>query len=208
MLAQRTACSVGLASRSSRRLPSRRAYSTSSLRAVAQRLPPDLQWFPDFFSPAEQRALLTAALRKLDATESRAYRRKRREYAPKDAGSSVQSLFLPDEFYDFQEVRMPYCRRRSCLSAMGQGHYDGVIRRYREMHVSSWPEDVEELSRALARLRGLYPSPDVQTHLLHLASDGEILVRPSPAAPAPALTRVRASPTSTTPEPAVPGYWA
>ena len=109
MLAQRTACSVGLASRSSRRLPSRRAFSTSSPRAVAQRLPPNFQWFPDFFSPAEQRALLTAALRKLDATESRAYRRKRREYAPKDAGSPVQSLFLPDEFYDFQEVRMPCC---------------------------------------------------------------------------------------------------
>ncbi|KAI0729263.1 hypothetical protein C8Q72DRAFT_884518 [Fomitopsis betulina] len=114
----------------------------------------------NFFSLGEQRALLTAALRKLDAAESRQVRRRRKEYArtaPIDGGSSLD-LFLPDELYGFQE-----------------GHYDGVIRRYRETHVSSWPDDVEGLSGALDRLRGIYPSPDVQTHLLHLASDGEIL---------------------------------
>ncbi|KAI0712993.1 hypothetical protein C8Q72DRAFT_767050, partial [Fomitopsis betulina] len=120
-------------------------------------LPPDFQWF--LFSLGEQRALLTAALRKLNAAESRQVRRRRKEYActaPIDGGSSLD-LFLPDELYGFQE-----------------GHYDGVIRRYRETHVSSWPDNVEGLSGTLDH-RGIYPSPDVQTHLLHLASDGEIL---------------------------------
>lgn len=57
-----------------------------------------------------------------------------------------------------------------------QGHYDGVIRHYREMHLSSWPEDQDPgLSLVLARLRGLYPTSDIQTHLLHLSSTGEIL---------------------------------
>ena len=56
------------------------------------------------------------------------------------------------------------------------------------MHVSSWPEDVEGLPGALDRLRGIYPSPDVQTHLLHLASDGEILVRHASKLPASLLS--------------------
>jgi alkylated DNA repair protein alkB family protein 7 len=51
-----------------------------------------------------------------------------------------------------------------------------VIRYYREMHVSSWPEDQNSsLSLILARLQGLYPTSNVQTHLLHLSSKGEIL---------------------------------
>lgn len=58
-----------------------------------------------------------------------------------------------------------------------QGHYDGVIHNYREMHLSSWPPDTEfpGLSAALQRIRSLYPSGDTQTHLLHLSSEGEIL---------------------------------
>lgn len=44
------------------------------------------------------------------------------------------------------------------------------------MHLSSWPEsEVHGLSSVLDRLRALYPSKNTQTHLLHLASDGEIL---------------------------------
>ena len=51
-----------------------------------------------------------------------------------------------------------------------------MIRHYREMHLSHWPEDQNPgLSLILARLRGLYPTSDVQTHLLHLSSRGEIL---------------------------------
>jgi alkylated DNA repair protein alkB family protein 7 len=57
-----------------------------------------------------------------------------------------------------------------------KGHYDNVIRDYREMHISSWPESqVHGLTSVLDRLRALYPSPDIQTHLLHLSSSGEIL---------------------------------
>ena len=76
------------------------------------------------------------------------------------------------------------------------------------MHVSSWPEDVEGLPGALDRLRGIYPSPDVQTHLLHLASDGEILVRLHSESSAPLLTLLYASLMSTTLEPAARGSWA
>ncbi|KAG0705345.1 hypothetical protein DFH29DRAFT_293496 [Suillus ampliporus] len=44
------------------------------------------------------------------------------------------------------------------------------------MHLSSWPEDENPgLSFILARLRGLYPTSNIQTHLLHLSSVGEIL---------------------------------
>lgn len=44
------------------------------------------------------------------------------------------------------------------------------------MHVSSWPEsEIPGLFALLERLRSLCPTQDTQTHLLHLASDGEIL---------------------------------
>lgn len=57
-----------------------------------------------------------------------------------------------------------------------QGHYDGVIRHFREMHLTSWPvTEFEGLQSILERLHSLCPTPDVQTHLLHLASYGEIL---------------------------------
>ena len=58
-----------------------------------------------------------------------------------------------------------------------QGHFDGVIKRFRETHVSSWGNaDSPALSAIIDRLRTLYPSEsDTQMHVLHLASDGEIL---------------------------------
>ena len=44
------------------------------------------------------------------------------------------------------------------------------------MHLSSWPEDdTPGLSPILRRLYALCPSPETQTHLLHLSSEGEIL---------------------------------
>jgi alkylated DNA repair protein alkB family protein 7 len=46
---------------------------------------------------------------------------------------------------------------------------------YREMHLSSWPSDDSCLNAVIDRLRAACPSHDTQTHLLHLASDGEIL---------------------------------
>jgi alkylated DNA repair protein alkB family protein 7 len=43
------------------------------------------------------------------------------------------------------------------------------------MHLTSWPSEVTELSPVLKRLHSLFPGPeDIQTHLLHLASNGEI----------------------------------
>jgi len=61
------------------------------------------------------------------------------------------------------------------LSEGAQGHYDGVIQNFREMHITSWPPDVPGLTPLLDRLRALCPSPETQTHILHLASNGEIL---------------------------------
>jgi alkylated DNA repair protein alkB homolog 7 len=44
------------------------------------------------------------------------------------------------------------------------------------MHLSSWPtDDVPGLTETLERLHTLLPSQQIQTHLLHLASNGEIL---------------------------------
>jgi len=57
---------------------------------------------------------------------------------------------------------------------------DGVIKNFREMHVSSWNDvGTPEFYQALHRLRAMYPggalgAEETQTHLLHLATDGEI----------------------------------
>ncbi|KAK7023965.1 2OG-FeII-Oxy-2 domain-containing protein [Favolaschia claudopus] len=125
----------------------------------------DFAFWPRFFSPVEQRILLTTALKKLDTLESVSSRRRRRTLlrglptCVPTPSTSLQDCFLPDECYDFQE-----------------GHYDGVIKHYREMHLTSWPSDVPELPPLLERLHSLFPSSsqDVQTHLLHLASKGQI----------------------------------
>jgi len=42
------------------------------------------------------------------------------------------------------------------------------------MHLTAWPSDVPELPPILERLHSLFPPQDIQTHLLHLASNGEI----------------------------------
>ncbi|KAH9079443.1 hypothetical protein EDB83DRAFT_2540098 [Lactarius deliciosus] len=137
-----------------------RRYSTRSA------LPADFQWFPRFFNPTEQYALLSAALRKLDVAEPRAARKRRRDFLVshqqdrlRDTGD-LKDVFLPDEFYHFEE-----------------GHYDGVIKRFRETRVSSWDGETDPVFRsALGRLEVLRPNAgSTQTHLLHLASDGEIL---------------------------------
>lgn len=56
-----------------------------------------------------------------------------------------------------------------------QGHYDGVIRHFREVHLSAWPlDDFKGLKAIVERLHSLCPTKDIQTHLLHLASYGDI----------------------------------
>ncbi|KAH7103924.1 hypothetical protein BKA62DRAFT_31853 [Auriculariales sp. MPI-PUGE-AT-0066] len=140
--------------------PTRRHAST------AGSWPSDFVLHPQFLNQEEQRVLLRACLEKLDATESREARKRRRLHmatgdltTTKD--QSVGALFLPDTFYEFQE-----------------GHMDGVIRLYREMHVSGWPTASQELQNILQRIHGLLPSgedPQLhQTHILHLSSEGFI----------------------------------
>lgn len=79
------------------------------LATSSSQYPEDFSFYPGFFTAAEQCILLKAALKKLDSMESGKYRRRRREYLrnnpPTATGDSVQDLFLPDEYYDFQEAR-------------------------------------------------------------------------------------------------------
>ncbi|KAF9458671.1 hypothetical protein BDZ94DRAFT_1270194 [Collybia nuda] len=118
----------------------------------------DFTLWPTYFSGPEQRILLTAALRKLDRMDSRAARQQRKAYRLNTTcGSSLQHVFLPDAYYEFEE-----------------GHYDGVIHNFREMHLTCWPQDVNGLLPILTRLHSLCPTPKTQTHLLHLASQGYI----------------------------------
>lgn len=133
------------------------------------------------FNEEEQKILLEASLSKLDRGEDRHYRKRRKVFqAPRPQKLSehldVKSLFLPDQYYDFQKVT---CLLNSCvvgvvLTPYDQGHYDGVIKNYRELHVSSWPEDQPRLTELLNRLRQFHPEEPTQYHVLHLASDGEI----------------------------------
>lgn len=73
--------------------------------------PRDFTFLPGFFSLAEQRVLLTAALQKLDALESIQNRRRRkalfrtaRPTLLPNASNPLQDVFLPDEYYEFEEV--------------------------------------------------------------------------------------------------------
>ncbi|KAJ3564281.1 hypothetical protein NP233_g8397 [Leucocoprinus birnbaumii] len=130
----------------------------------SEHLPRGFRIWPTYFSVNEQRILLRASLSKLDNSESIRSRKRRRSYLKTSSANlseptDVRDIFLPDEYYEFQE-----------------GHYDGVIRDYREMHLASWPVDeFVGLTSVLKRLYDLCPSQDVQTHLLHLASRGCIL---------------------------------
>ncbi|KAJ4001482.1 hypothetical protein F5050DRAFT_1885441 [Lentinula boryana] len=141
---------------------SKRLFSPANLRGT---VPSDFHFVPDFFSVSEQRTLLSAALERLDAAGNRRFQKKRKYFRSSlNTSASIceaplSELFLPDDCYEFL-----------------QGHYDGVIHKYREMHLTSWPTaEFPGLVPALSRLQSLLPSSNIQTHLLHLASDGEIL---------------------------------
>ncbi|KAJ4479477.1 hypothetical protein C8R41DRAFT_772031 [Lentinula lateritia] len=125
-------------------------------------IPPDFHFIPDFFSVSEQRTLLSAALLRLDAAGSRRFQRRRKillNALVSNCEGPPAEWFLPDDCYEFLE-----------------GHYDGVIHKFREMHLTSWPtNEILGLLPVLNRLHSLIPSHNIQTHLLHLASDGEIL---------------------------------
>lgn len=137
-------------------------------------LPQDFQFFPEFLTGPEQHVLLSSALRKLDNMGSREARRKRKGKAVYDGESpTVSDLFLPDEYYEFEQVNFILLCHWKISKLRYQGHYDGVIKHFREAHITSWPFN-SSLEPALLRLRSLLPQGDIQTHLLHLASNGEI----------------------------------
>ncbi|KAF8889760.1 hypothetical protein CPB84DRAFT_1683817 [Gymnopilus junonius] len=125
-------------------------------------------FWPKYFSMAEQRTLLAASLHKLDTSEMRHMRKRRRDWwdsRMRELKTSsdlhtrpIDYFFAPDDMYEFQE-----------------GHYDGVIHHFREAHLPSWPiEKYDGLLAILDRLHLLCPTMDIQTHVLHLASHGYI----------------------------------
>ena len=133
------------------------------------------------FNEDEQKILLAASLSKLDRAEDRHHRKRRKIFEATRAEKlsehlDVNSLFLPDQYYGFQKVtcRLNFNVVVVILTPSDQGHYDGVIKNYREMHVSAWPKDQPRLSELLNRLRRFHPEEPIQYHVLHLASDGEI----------------------------------
>lgn len=72
--------------------------------------PLDFTFYPAFFSLPEQQLLLSTALEKLDMSEPRKVRRRQKEYitsrtARGPTANTVDDLFLPDEYYTFEEVR-------------------------------------------------------------------------------------------------------
>lgn len=68
-------------------------------------LPADFHYFPKFLNGDEQRVLLLSALRKLDDFDSPASRRRRkRKHSDSAEPQSLSHLFLPDNYYDFEEV--------------------------------------------------------------------------------------------------------
>lgn len=70
----------------------------------------DFTLWPRILSLPEQRILLTAALRKLDCTDSTQTRRRRKVYGSNSPALSsvstnvLQELFFPDHYYDFRKV--------------------------------------------------------------------------------------------------------
>ena len=70
----------------------------------------DFYFASDFFNTAEQKILLKASLKNLDALGTRQMRRKRDAARQQmvddmDDAVSIQHIFLPDEYYEFEEVR-------------------------------------------------------------------------------------------------------
>jgi len=160
-------------------IPKHSRYSTNS-----NQFPLDFSFWPYYFSMKEQETLLAASLYKLDAAEARQSRRKRKDYwssratQPRDSLGPLAELFAPDDMYEFQEacIRLFHVPCTFSYSYNFKGHFDGVIHHFREMHLSSWPvEDFQGLTSILDRLYALCPTKDVQTHLLHLSSYGDIL---------------------------------
>ena len=156
-----------------------------------RRVSQDFSYFPRLLSDPQQRTLLTAALGRLDHVRSHAHasRRKRNRLlkSPNDNDSNTSLsrhvtpasfTFLPDEFYDFEQVSN-LLRRLAAIPIPlipAQGHFDQVIVKFREARVAQeqWP-DQENVLPILNQITSLLPPVPLQTHILHLATDGHIL---------------------------------
>jgi alkylated DNA repair protein alkB family protein 7 len=77
---------------------------TATTSAAA--LPEGLTFFPEFLSLTEQRTLLCATLSKLDSTETKQTRKRRRDFLANHTQESgtIEDVFLPDAYYNFEEV--------------------------------------------------------------------------------------------------------
>jgi alkylated DNA repair protein alkB family protein 7 len=77
---------------------------TATTSAAA--LPEGLTFFPEFLSLTEQRTLLCATLSKLDSTETKQTRKRRKDFLANHTQESgtIEDVFLPDAYYNFEEV--------------------------------------------------------------------------------------------------------
>jgi hypothetical protein len=99
-------CSYRLLTRSCLTTPALARGRHNLHQTACERLGRDFTLIPEFLCPDEQRVLLAASLRKLNEAESALSRRKRRRYEVSLTGHQRESLFLPDEFYQFEEVSL------------------------------------------------------------------------------------------------------
>ncbi|PVG02975.1 hypothetical protein CPB86DRAFT_772329 [Serendipita vermifera] len=136
----------------------------STAPAVLKAPPAGFTYFPNFLSRQEQLLLTRAALDHLDnAVASPVTRKRRKRLLATGSVSPDEWGFLPEkECYDFEE-----------------GHFDGVIRHYREARITDaqWASFSDPgLQDTLAKVRSLLPpQTPLQTHVLHLSERGEIL---------------------------------
>jgi hypothetical protein len=73
--------------------------------AAASELDACWSFTPNFLNQCEQDVLLAACLQKLDDAESGSARRRRRQYLASIPSEQKPTGFLPDEYYQFEEVR-------------------------------------------------------------------------------------------------------
>jgi len=89
---------------------SSKRYLSTLIDVKGKRPPRDFSLFRDIFTVPEQRILLATALQQLDSIESRHFRRRRQAFIhdrPKEnpeQSQDLRGLFLPDEYYEMEEV--------------------------------------------------------------------------------------------------------
>jgi hypothetical protein len=85
-----------------------RAFPTGRARFLSQAAAAELRehftFIPKFLAASEQTVLLSASLKKLNEAESGSIRRRRRRHES-TLSDSARQTFLPDEYYQFEEVR-------------------------------------------------------------------------------------------------------